>query len=38
MVAAAIEEIDKRTVEAIEGTGASRLQVFWIGILPHVLK
>ena len=23
--------------EAIEGTGASRLQVLWIGILPQVL-
>ncbi len=24
-------------VEAIESTGASRLQVFWIGVLPQVL-
>jgi phosphonate transport system permease protein len=37
LVAEAIEEIDKGTVEAIEATGASRLQVLWIGILPQVL-
>lgn len=37
LVAEAIEEIDVGTVEAIEATGASRLQVLWIGILPQVL-
>ena len=37
LVAEAIEEIDEGTVEAIESTGASRLQVLWIGILPQVL-
>ncbi|HIJ54592.1 MAG TPA: phosphonate ABC transporter, permease protein PhnE [Deltaproteobacteria bacterium] len=37
LVAEAIEEIDEGIVEAIEATGASRLQVLWIGILPQVL-
>ena len=37
LVAEAIEEIDEGTVEAIEATGASRLQVLWVGILPQVL-
>ena len=37
LTAEAIEEIDQGTVEAIEATGASRLQVLWIGILPQVL-
>lgn len=37
LVAEAIEEIDEGTVEAVEATGASRLQVLWIGILPQVL-
>ena len=37
LVAEAIEEIDEGTVEAIEATGASRLQVLWIAILPQVL-
>ena len=37
LVAEAIEEIDAGTVEAIEATGASRLQVLWMGILPQVL-
>ena len=37
LVAEAIEEIDEGTVEAIEATGASRLQVLWIGIIPQVL-
>ncbi|MCH7635743.1 MAG: phosphonate ABC transporter, permease protein PhnE [Proteobacteria bacterium] len=37
LTAEAIEEIDVGTVEAIEATGASRLQVLWIGILPQVL-
>lgn len=37
LVAEAIEEIDKGTEEAIEATGASRLQVLLIGILPQVL-
>ncbi len=30
-------EEDEGAVEAIEATGASRLQVLWIGILPQVL-
>ena len=37
LVAEAIEEIDEGTVEAIEATGASRLQVLLFGILPQVL-
>lgn len=37
LVAEAIEEIDSGVVEAIEATGASRLQVLWYGILPQVL-
>jgi phosphonate transport system permease protein len=37
LVAEAIEEIDEGVVEAIEATGASRLQVLWIGILPQIL-
>jgi phosphonate transport system permease protein len=37
LVAEAIEEIDAGAVEAIEATGASRLQVLWFGILPQVL-
>lgn len=37
LVAEAIEEIDQGAVEAIEATGASRLQVLWMAILPQVL-
>lgn len=37
LVAEAIEEIDQGMVEAIEATGASRLQVLVYGILPQVL-
>jgi phosphonate transport system permease protein len=37
LIAEAIEEIDEGTVEAIEATGASRLQVLWIGVLPQVM-
>ena len=37
LIAEAIEEIDEGPVEAIEATGASRLQVLWFGILPQVL-
>jgi phosphonate transport system permease protein len=37
LVAEAIEEIDDGVVEAIEATGASRLQVLLYGILPQVL-
>ncbi|MBL0714948.1 MAG: phosphonate ABC transporter, permease protein PhnE [Desulfosarcina sp.] len=37
LVAEAIEEIDEGAVEAIEATGASRLQVLLFGILPQVL-
>lgn len=37
LVAEAIEEIDGGAVEAIEATGASRLQVLSFGILPQVL-
>ena len=37
LIAESIEEIDEGAAEAIEATGASRLQVLWIGILPQVL-
>jgi phosphonate transport system permease protein len=37
LVAEAIEEIDQGVVEAIEATGATRLQVLCYGILPQVL-
>ncbi|MEN8246539.1 MAG: phosphonate ABC transporter, permease protein PhnE [Thermodesulfobacteriota bacterium] len=37
LVAEAIEEIHEGVVEAIEATGASRLQVLIYGILPQVL-
>ncbi len=37
LIAEAIEEIDHGTVEAIEATGASRLKVLLIGVLPQVL-
>lgn len=37
LIAEAIEEIDHGPVEAIEATGASRLQVLLIGVLPQVL-
>jgi len=37
LIAEAIEEVDGGTIEAIEATGASRLQVLWIGVLPQVL-
>ncbi|MFQ5760250.1 MAG: phosphonate ABC transporter, permease protein PhnE [Acidiferrobacterales bacterium] len=37
LVAEAIEEIDQGTIEAIEATGASRLQVLLIGVIPQVL-
>ncbi len=37
LVAEAIEEIDEGAVEAMEATGASRLQVLWFGILPQIL-
>ncbi len=37
LVAEAIEEIDQGAVEGIEATCASRLQVLWFGILPHIL-
>ncbi len=37
LVAEAIEEIDHGTVEAIEATGASRLQVLIVGVIPQVL-
>lgn len=37
LIAEAIEEIDNGPVEAIEATGASRLQVLWTGVLPQVL-
>ncbi|MFQ5785626.1 MAG: phosphonate ABC transporter, permease protein PhnE [Alphaproteobacteria bacterium] len=37
LMAEAIEEIDEGTVEAIEATGASRLKVLLIGVVPQVL-
>lgn len=37
LIAEAIEEIDNGPVEAIEATGASRLQVLLVGILPQVM-
>ncbi len=37
LIAEAIEEIDNGPVEAIEATGASRLQVLLMGVLPQVL-
>jgi phosphonate transport system permease protein len=37
LIAEAIEEIDHGPVEAIEATGASRLQVLLMGVLPQVL-
>jgi phosphonate transport system permease protein len=37
LVAEAIEEIEPGVAEAIEATGAARLQVLWIGVLPQVL-
>jgi phosphonate transport system permease protein len=37
LIAEAIEEVDQGPIEAIEATGASRLQVLWIGVLPQVL-
>lgn len=37
LVAEAIEEIDPGVVEAVESTGASRLQVLCFAILPQVL-
>jgi phosphonate transport system permease protein len=37
LIAEAIEEVDHGTVEAIEATGASRLQVLLIGVVPQVL-
>jgi len=37
LVAEAIEEIDKGAVEAIQATGASRLQVLVVGVLPQVM-
>ena len=37
LVAEAIEEVDQGTVEAIEATGASRLQVLLLGVLPQVM-
>lgn len=37
LIAEAIEEIDHGPVEAIESTGASRLKVLLVGVLPQVL-
>ncbi len=37
LIAEAIEEIDHGPVEAIEATGASRLKVLWIAVLPQVM-
>jgi len=37
LIAEAIEEVDEGQLEAIEATGASRLQVLLMGVLPQVL-
>ena len=37
LIAEAIEEIDSGTVEAIEATGASSLQILLVGVLPQVM-
>ncbi len=37
LIAEAIEEIDQGAVEAIEATGAGRLKVLLIGVLPQVM-
>jgi phosphonate transport system permease protein len=37
LIAEAIEEVDPGTVEAIEATGASRMKVLLVGVLPQVL-
>jgi len=37
LIAESIEEIDEGTVEAIEATGASRMKVLLVGVLPQVL-
>ncbi len=37
LIAEAVEEIDHGTVQAIEATGASRLQVLLVGVVPQVL-
>jgi phosphonate transport system permease protein len=37
LIAEAIEEIDTGAVEAIEATGASRIQVLLVGVIPQVL-
>ena len=37
LIAEAIEEIDTGPVEAIEATGASRMQVLLVGVIPQVL-
>ena len=37
LIAEAIEEVDEGTVEAIEATGASRLKVLLVGVMPQVL-
>lgn len=37
LVAEAIEEIDEGAVEAVEATGASRLQVLLVAVLPQVM-
>jgi phosphonate transport system permease protein len=37
LTAEAIEEIDEGPVEAAVATGASRLQVLWVAVLPQVL-
>ncbi len=37
LIGEAIEEVDRGAVEAVEATGAGRLQVMVIGVLPQVL-
>lgn len=37
LFADAVEEIDRRPLEALEATGAGRVQVFFAGVLPQAL-
>lgn len=37
LIAEAIEEADKGTIEAVRATGAGNLQTWWVAILPQVM-